>query len=161
MTLREILEIAVQMETDGIKFYAKAADNAQDEKSKKLLTSLSEWEARHHEKFSQMKDDVIANSEAIVSPDGEASLYLEAFVKGAIFDVNSNPLEFITSDTKTSDIIKIAISLEKDAICCYSGIKMMVADQASKDKVDEVIKEEMEHIKILSGLLLSEPFNEA
>ncbi|MFI4910777.1 MAG: ferritin family protein [Sedimentisphaeraceae bacterium JB056] len=153
MTLREILEVAVQMEADGIKFYAKAAENAPDEKSKELLLSLSSWESKHYEQFSKIKDEVVASSEAIVSPDGQASLYLEAFVTGAVFDANANPFEYLNKDTEIPDILKIAISLEKDAVCCYSGIKMMVADEQSKSKVDQIIKEEMEHIKILSDLL--------
>jgi rubrerythrin len=158
MTIREILEVAVQMESDGIRFYAKAAENAPNKKLKDLLLSLSSWEAKHHEKFSKMKDEIVANSEAIVSPDSEAQLYLDAFVSGAVFDAGANPLEYITPNTEVDDILKVAIMLEKDAICYYSGIKIAVSNEASKSKIDDVIKEEMEHIRILSGLLLSAPF---
>jgi rubrerythrin len=157
MTLREILEIAVQMETDGIKFYAAAASYAHDKDTKNTLVSLSEWEKKHREKFTKLKEQVIKTEEAIVNPDGEASLYLEAFATGAIFDITQNPLENLKPDTKVSDILKIAIALEKDAVCCYLGIKLLVADSQSKSKVDEIIKEEMEHIRVLSELLCACP----
>lgn len=153
MTLREILEVAVQMEADGMKFYSQAAKNASDGEMKAMLLSLAEWEEKHYEQFSKIKDEVVNSSDAIVSPDNEAALYLDAFVTGAIFDANANPFEYLTEKSSLSEILKIAIALEKDAVCYYLGIKMTVSGQKSKDKVEQIIKEEMEHIKILSGLL--------
>ncbi len=153
MTLREILEIAIQMETDGIKFYAAAAEKATDDHAKATLLSLSDWEKTHRAKFIQLKEEIMESEKAIVNPDGQASLYLEAFATGAIFDISQNPLENLSPDTKVSDVLKIAISLEKDAVCCYLGIKMLVSGHKSKEKVNQIIEEEMEHIRILSELL--------
>ncbi len=153
MTVREVFEIAMQMETDGAEFYTKAAENASNESLKESLKTLSDWEKEHYKKFSRMLNEILDDSDAIVSPDGQASLYLEAFVSGALFDQNANPLEHLSADTSLEDIFKVAVSLEKDSVCYYSGIKAAVAGEAAKDKVDRIISEEMEHIRILSGHL--------
>ncbi len=153
MNIREVLEIAVTMESDGVDFYTRAAGVFTDKGIKKMLLELAEWEKKHYVKFSEMRDEVVAASEPIVSPDGEAMLYLKAFVSGSIFDINANPFDYITPDATVEQIFKIAIGLEKDAICCYTGIRMTLADANSKSKVDHIIKEEMEHVRILSNEL--------
>jgi len=153
MNIREVLEIAVTMESDGIDFYTKAAEVISDKAAKKVLLALADWEKKHYEQFSRIRDEVVQESEPIVSPDGQAMLYLKAFVSGSIFDVNADPLEYIKPDATIEQIFKIAIGLEKDAICCYSGIRMMLGSTASKDRIDQIIKEEMDHVRILSNEL--------
>lgn len=153
MNIREVLEIAVAMESDGINFYAKAAEAVNNASAKQILSELSDWEKKHYDTFSRIKDEIVADTDAIVSPDGEAFQYLNAFVTGAIFDANASPFEYIKPDCDTSEVLKVAIGLEKDAICYYTGIKMLFNDQTSANKIDRIINEEMEHVKILSEQL--------
>ncbi len=150
MNIREVLEIAVTMESDGIDFYTKAAGVFSDKAVKNILLELAEWEKKHYAQFSKLRDEIIEQSEPIVSPDGQAMLYLKAFVTGAIFDVNASPLDYIKPDSTVEQVFKVAIGLEKDAICCYCGIRLVLCDAAAKDKIDQIIKEEMEHVRILS-----------
>lgn len=153
MNIREVLEIAVTMESDGIAFYAKAADFVDNSDAKKVLLELSEWEKSHYADFEKIRDEVVARSDSIVNPDGDAMLYLKSLVTGAIFDSNSSPVDFIKPDSTPASILKKAISLEKDAICCYSGIRMIMADKFSIENIDRIIKEEMEHVRILTNEL--------
>jgi rubrerythrin len=152
MNVREVLEIAVTMESDGMAFYKKAAAVIKDKTVSGLLLELAAWEKKHLELFSGMKDEILRLTDAIVDPDEQAELYLQAFVTGAVFDANANPLEYIKSDSRAQDVFKIAISLEKDAICYYLGIKQLLGGMA-KEKVDAIIKEEMSHVRILTDEL--------
>lgn len=52
-------------------------------------------------------------------------------------------------------VLKAAILAEKDSIVFYLGMKEMVPDKYGKDKLEEIIKEEMGHIKILSKELVA------
>ena len=53
------------------------------------------------------------------------------------------------------EILKAAIMAEKDSIVFYLGMKEMVPEDFGKAKIDIIIKEEMGHIKLLSGRLVA------
>ena len=53
---------------------------------------------------------------------------------------------------KIRKILKAAIGLEKESIVFYLGMKELVPTKFGKDKIDKIIKEEMGHIRFLSGL---------
>jgi rubrerythrin len=56
--------------------------------------------------------------------------------------------------TTMKDILKAAIGAEKDSIVFYLGMKELVPAKLGKDKIDDIIKEEMSHIRLLSARLL-------
>jgi len=51
------------------------------------------------------------------------------------------------------NILKIALGIERDSIAYYTGLKEYVPVKAGKDKVEDVIREEIKHIVILSEKL--------
>ena len=52
-------------------------------------------------------------------------------------------------------ILKAAILAEKDSIVFYLGMKDMVPDELGQSRLDDIIKEEMAHIKLLSRRLIA------
>jgi rubrerythrin len=48
------------------------------------------------------------------------------------------------------EILKAAIVAEKDSIAFYLGMKDAVSDNRGKQRIEAIIKEEMQHIRILS-----------
>ena len=48
-------------------------------------------------------------------------------------------------------ILLAAIGLEKDSIIFYLGMKELVPENLGKNRIDKIIKEEMGHIRLLSG----------
>jgi len=53
------------------------------------------------------------------------------------------------------EILKEAILAEKDSIVFYQGMKEMVPENFGKTKINAIIKEEMIHIKLLSGKIVT------
>ena len=53
------------------------------------------------------------------------------------------------------DILKEAITAEKDSIVFYLGMKDLVPQALGKNRIDAVIKEEMAHIRTLSKELVA------
>ena len=53
------------------------------------------------------------------------------------------------------DILKSAITAEKDSIVFYLGMKEAVSEDLGSDRIDNIIKEEMGHIKLLSKKLVA------
>jgi len=151
----EILEMAIQIEKNGQKFYRKAAQIIADKKIDKLLLELADMEVKHEIIFKEMKEHLTAKEKELMvyDPDDEASLYLQAFADGQIFNTRKDVSEQLTGKESLTDIFKIAIGIEKDSIVFYIGLKDFVPTEAGKEKVENVIQEEKSHITILNRMI--------
>jgi len=148
----EVLRIAEQIEHNGAEFYRKASENLSDERNKKLLVDLSDWEQQHEKTFATMRAELAgAEREAMVfDPQGETAAYLKALADHRVFDVSVDPSKRLTGRESAEEIIRLALGAEKDSIVFYLGMKDMVSARQGKDKIDAIIKEEMSHITILT-----------
>ena len=81
-------------------------------------------------------------------PDGESEGYLRSLADTRVFYEK----EIYSSSFK--EVLKSAITAEKDSIVFYIGMKEVVPSHLGKDKLDAIIKEEMSHIRLLSKKLL-------
>ena len=147
----EIFEMAEQMERNGAKFYRDAAETAADPSNKDMLIGLSKMEEAHEKMFESMRAELTSAEKAstVFDPTGEASLYLRALVDSRVFFKKEIDV------TSMVEILKSAIEAEKDSIVFYLGMKEMVPQGMGKAKIDIIIKEEMGHIKLLSGRLVA------
>jgi rubrerythrin len=151
-TADEILAMAERIERNGALFYRKAAGLVKDAKVSKLLLDLAAWEEGHEKVFASMRH-ILKERErqpTTFDPEGETSLYLRAMADGHVFDLRIDPSDKLTGKESPKDILQMAIGQEKDSIIFYLGIKDMVSEAMGKDKIDEIIREEMSHIGFLS-----------
>ena len=142
----EIFDMAQQLEKNGVAFYRKAAENVSDEKSKKLLINLSLMEDAHEKTFAKMKKELMESEKtsSVFDPQGESALYLKALVDTRVF------FEKKIDVTSMLEILKDAIVAEKDSILFYLGMKDLVPEKMGKDRIENIINEEMKHITMLS-----------
>lgn len=147
----EILEIAEQIEQNGYAFYRKAADAAQDPDIKQFLLELAEMEVSHEKTFINMKSQLsnIEKAEAVFDPNDETALYLKALSDTRVFYQKEIDI------SSAEEVLKEAIQAEKDSIVFYLGMKEMVPPTLGKDRIENIIKEEMKHIQILAAKLTS------
>ena len=52
-----------------------------------------------------------------------------------------------------TDVLRKAIALEKESIAFYTGIKELVPAEFGKGRIDDIIREEMRHVRMLSERL--------
>ena len=145
----DIFEIAKQIEINGAKFYRDAAQVVDDETQKEFLLSLAAMEDDHEQTFANMQNELIGSetAENVFDPDNEAALYLKALADTRVFFEKDQP------ESSIKGILTAAITAEKDSITFYLGMKELVPEKQGKAKLDEIIKEEMGHIKLLAGKL--------
>ena len=146
----EIFEIAVYIEQNGANFYRKAAGSISGKYNKDLLLHLAEMEDEHEQTFKKLRSE-LSEKEKITTtfdPLGEAEQYLKALADTRVFYEK----EFDKPSLK--EIFKTAITAEKDSIVFYLGMKNVVPTHMGKEKLDDIIKEEMGHITLLSKELL-------
>ena len=147
----EVFEIAEQIERNGAAFYRKAAE-AVSEENRSFLLDLAGMEDDHEKTFSEMRKALSGRERGstVFDPDNEVALYLQAFAGGHVFDTKSDPSDFLSGGKTIREILNKAIALEKDSIVFYLGIKEMVPKRLGAERVEEIIKQEMGHIALLS-----------
>ena len=146
----EVFEIAEQIERNGAKFYRNVAEKVTEESKKQLLTDLAEMEDEHEQIFKSLRSQLTSDEkiQTTFDPDGDSERYLRALADTRVF------YEKKVDTTSFEEILKSAITTEKDFIVFYLGMKDVVPAQLGKQKLDSIIKEEMEHIRLLSKELL-------
>ena len=154
----EIYEIAEEIERNGTVFYRKAAEQADGGQQDVLLT-LAEMEEEHEKIFAAMRTELSDGEKRTVTadPDNEGALYLQALADGRVFV--TDPAEAFAGEGEDKksmrNILQIAVSLEKDSIVFYQSMKAVVPKSAGKDRLMEIIEQEIGHILILSGQIES------
>lgn len=147
----EIFEMAEQMERNGSKFYRDAAEGVSKADEKEWLLQLARMEDAHEKIFQSLRATLTADDarSTVFDPQGESALYLKALVDTKVFyekDIDTSSMH---------GILKAAIQAEKDSIVFYLGMKDAVAQDKGKARIDEIIREEMGHIRLLSRELIA------
>lgn len=151
----EVLDMALQIERNGIRFYGKAADQAPDESLRRLLRGLADMERGHEQLFLDMRAGMPPAERQVdlADKEGVAAAYLDSLMRGLLFDPATDPIAWLDASPTPVEVLKRAIALEKDSVLFYLGIREIVAMDAHTRKIDQIIKEEKSHIVMLSGEL--------
>jgi rubrerythrin len=157
----EVLEMAEQLERNGAKFYRASADSVNDPGSRQMLTELAEMEDRHEKTFANMRAELSEQEKTspTFDPENETVLYLKALADSRVFlgaripDIDK--FAGLPEQETMEEILKFALGAEKEAIVFFLGMKEAVGGGLGKNRIDEIIKEEMSHIRLLSGKLVS------
>jgi rubrerythrin len=146
----DILEIAKQIEVNGARYYREAANRVEEKNHKQFLMSLAEMEDTHEKTFADMQKDLEGSEIATMTydPNNESALYLKALADTRVFFEKEQP------ETSIKGILTAAITAEKDSITFYLGMKELISEKMGKPKINEIIKEEMRHIRMLAGKLM-------
>ncbi len=151
----EIFEIAEQIERNGAQFYRRAAAAVSERDVKEALERLAEMEEEHEKTFAEMRSHLLAAERQITAfdPLSEIAQYLHDLADGHVFDLRRDADKQMTGDVTTEDVLKMAVAAEKDSIVFYLGLKELVSAEAGRERVDGIIREEMEHLKTITRML--------
>jgi rubrerythrin len=155
----EIFEMAEQIEINGANFYREMADNISELSIRRLFLDLAAMEDIHKKVFSEMRANLSDQDResTLFDPDGESAQYLRALADLRVFTQGvEERFTFPGGLTETEKYRKVfwaAIGREKESIVFYLGLKGLVPEKLGKDKIDDIIQEEMKHLRILSNKL--------
>ncbi len=151
----EAFEIAERIERNGARFYRRAAQLFDDPGLGKLFLELAGWEKGHEQLFADMKKQLFEQSSQLRTfrPDDRLLPEAQAMAGLAVFGIRPDPAEDLTGKESKAEVIAKAIEKEKDSIVYYTGLKDFVPTRAGKDKIDDIIAEEIRHIRILNQSL--------
>jgi rubrerythrin len=148
----DVFAMAEQLERNGAKFYRQAAAEVPGEEGKRLLNELAAMEDDHQKTFTAMRAELAAGEKAdtVFDPEDEAAAYLRALADTRVF------FDKKIDTSSLREILKDAITAEKDSIVFYLGMREMVPQKLGKERLDAIIKEEMGHIRLLSKHLVAQ-----
>jgi rubrerythrin len=148
-SLKDIIDIAVQIEQNGERVYRHAAEKIEDPSLRSLLQRLADDETQHAKWFEALTDKVSGTGEF---PEQEKMG--RALLQNAI-GAQSFTLEDadFSSMKKIEDLLKLAIEFEKDTALFYRMLQPLVGDQKTLEQLQAIIREEETHAKRLEKVL--------
>ncbi len=149
---KELLEIAIQIEKNGLAFYSQVASKVADGRARELIEWLAQEEKRHIGRFGEILSRFGAE-DMDMSPTEieEYTLYLKALADARVFTSENQANEAALGIKTEKDAIGMAIEFEKDSILFLHGMKPLV-NKGDIVAVDELVREEMIHLKKLVEL---------
>jgi len=154
-TVAETFEIAVQIERNGAQYYRTASSITKSKTITDILLKLAKMEDDHAKVFSEMLEKHKNSMEdaAVFDPDNEAFYYMKGIAWNAGWEGRAVLKISLSGSEAPQEIIKTALQAEQTSINFYLGIKELLKSQADKEKVEQIIKEEMSHIVYLQKSL--------
>ena len=142
MDLDSILRTAVQIEKDGIDFYAESAAKITDENGKATLESLAREEYRHKKFFEGILETQGAGRQNLLRALNTPRIFPKA-------------KKFSGSDDTSVDfeILQLALEAEKKSIDLYAGAlrqfkeKSLRMDDSLRRGLEIIINEELQHLE--------------
>lgn len=146
--------IAIQLEKNGAAYYRSALTYVADPIVKKTLEDLAAYEEEHEQTFRQIRGALSGKEQflSIYDPEGDFESYIEAFASGQVFDLQADPSAWLSASVSTMEILRHALSLEKDTIVFYLGLRDSIPESFGKERVDSILKEEMKHVAMISEI---------
>lgn len=149
-SIKKIVESAIELETDGVKFYEDAADKMEHPYGKALFKSFVDEEKKHIEKINKLFAGEIHSENLSSVIEGSKSLERLKDVFHAMYkdgDVVINP------NSDDLDAIRSAIEFEKKGGDVFDNAISASKNQAEKEVLMFLANEEKAHKTILENML--------
>jgi rubrerythrin len=148
-TLKEISDLAVQIEINGENIYREVAAKVSDSALKRLLEGMAYDEQQHARWFRHLSSAKPAN---LPGADGELEALGRALLAEMLGDQSfSLSVDELKDAGTVAEVIAQAEEFEKDTIVFYEMLADFVAESDVAAQLREIIAEEYGHIDKLCG----------
>jgi rubrerythrin len=140
--MTNVIEIAIKMEKDAIKFYKEASEKANNPVGKEMFLSITKDEKRHLEILS----DIIKGLDVKlkdVSPMKNIKTVFET--------MKDKMMKRVEATTDELEAFKIAMQMEKQGIEFYKKALISASTEKEKSLFEKLIHEEEEHYNIFAN----------
>jgi rubrerythrin len=142
----QVLKLAIDMETDGQKFYLQASQRSGNKMGKELLKSLAAEEERHRQTFIGIYE-AIRNKKAwprIDLPPERDKKLRTIFARASVADSAT-----VKPDSSELDAVQTAIEMEVKSYNLYAGESKSARHDTEREFYDKLAGEERQHHLIL------------
>ena len=146
----ELINVAVKDEETGIEFYSALADATKTPEIKEAILAIAEQEKAHRDRFKDMLTQV-GDYKPHEEYAGQYGEYLRVLLENRAFPEPPAAAQRAREASSDAEAIDIALGLEKDTLLFLQEMKGLVPE-SNADLVEEIIKEEREHVVDLTNL---------
>lgn len=150
--LQSLIE-AFLMEKGTMEFYSYASEIAKNQEAKKIFGELATWEKRHMEYIQYLYQSIHGDIEAKSFADFEkkaAAPLTEAGIP--VKDLEKKIEKYTMNDER--DALALAMEIEGKAYNLYRNMSKNAADANAKVFFNEMMNQEVKHVKYLKNLRL-------
>jgi rubrerythrin len=144
-SLREVFDLAIQIEKNGEQYYRDAVEKVSNSSLKSMLEWLAEQERKHQSWFFERKDKLDKEGQDLEVAEMGSSI-LQSILGDQSFSLKEADLSAIDG---VEALIQLAVEFEKDSILFYEMIGSFMEDSDTSEKLKEIIAEENRHIELL------------
>ncbi len=145
--LQEVMETAIQMEKDGIKYYSSAAEKIDNDPARKMFNFLIEDEKRHIEKWK-----AVSREEDIKDSGEKKSEELQRKIKTIFSSIPADIKEKIKASSREAQVLSGAIEMEEKGIKYYTE-KASELEGRAAELCRLIAREEKTHRDLLRNTL--------
>lgn len=142
--MKEVLEIAVNIERNGAEFYDALLNSSQSQEAVTIFTYLAGQERQHIISFQRLAAGVEASGQP-ASPDTEHQGYLEALAEAHLLTTEGSGATLARRASHHAEATRAAMQFEKDSILLFEALRDSVPE-AEVSVVDAVIAQEKMHL---------------
>jgi rubrerythrin len=140
--LRDVLDMAIQIERNGESVYRKALARATDPEHVEMLSWMAEEEARHARHFEDIRQKLTSEADNLLM-DELGRIMLESIVGNRSFSLEE--VDFAKVED-VDDLLRIMIGFEKDTVEFYHLFRTFLSDKGEQKCLDGIIADEQAHI---------------
>jgi len=149
---KEVLEMAVKIEENGLKFYNEAGRATNSRELKELFETLADEEESHIETFNELRKLAGDTGNEGFDPYlQEAVDYLRALADTEVFTNSELGAQLAEKVTGEADALDYAIDMEKDSLLFYYELQKMIREK-DRDVLEQLIEQEKDHVSKLRSL---------
>ena len=154
LTAQEVFVLAKEIEIKAEQFYLQAAGAAGDLITQQLFLSLAVMEKLHGQVFDGMGASGGDGRLEATTPDKDKFRRIWPLLAGTMVqDIDKELPKFFKGRRSSQEILRAAMDFERDTIVLFYGIKEMMNRPADRQRLDDIMKEEMGHLISLGSQL--------
>ncbi|MBI5561813.1 MAG: ferritin family protein [Deltaproteobacteria bacterium] len=153
-TGKEVLDMAVRIEENGLRYYTDAAAASKSKELKALFADLAVQEKDHIKVFTGLHK-LMPEEKAANQPDTygeEAALYLDALAGSEVFTSPNEGARLAKTVHAEREAVEVAIGMEKDSLLFYYEIQKMIRPRDAA-VLEHLIGQEKDHLRRLTACL--------
>jgi rubrerythrin len=148
-SILEAVEVAINMEEEGIQFYTMAMEKVDDPEAKKTFEFLRDEEYKHINTFRGLYSD-LAGKEGMKDSDlylldPEMQAYFHSYVECTALPCKGAASQAIEKAKSVEEILELGLQIEKDSLLFYQDLKQHSPYPDAAKLLDEIIAEERKH----------------
>jgi len=144
----EAYKIARKLEQDGIYYYSRMKEEVLKPKIREVVEMLLGDERKH---LGLFEEKIIEFSRKNRDPDDEETL--PDIVDSHVMDILKDSSRVADILCNPQEALRLGIAIESRSIAFYGTLLAKAQDESGRKAIQELIREEREHLKKLEGLL--------